>query len=233
MKKIVSVLALLTGATLAFGQGSVIFNNGSATYAVFTNSTRDITGAATGGGARGTASKTANSFYYALFTATYTGTLTSTNPLDPAFTFTTINGTNSPIFAGGIAGAGGGGGTTVPGWGAPTGATYDTGTRDYYLIVGWSANLGSTWAQIAPLVASGFAGNSVQNAYYGVSQLGNGYSGGGPFSLPAPSLFGVSTAMPGGITSGFDLNLVPVPEPSTFALAGLGAAAMMIFRRRK
>jgi len=28
-------------------------------------------------------------------------------------------------------------------------------------------------------------------------------------------------------------NLVPVPEPSTFALAGLGAAALLIFRRRK
>jgi hypothetical protein len=25
----------------------------------------------------------------------------------------------------------------------------------------------------------------------------------------------------------------PVPEPSTFALAGLGAAALLIFRRRK
>lgn len=29
------------------------------------------------------------------------------------------------------------------------------------------------------------------------------------------------------------LTLVPVPEPSTFALAGLGAAALLIFRRRK
>ena len=28
-------------------------------------------------------------------------------------------------------------------------------------------------------------------------------------------------------------NLYMVPEPSTFALAGLGAAALMIFRRRK
>lgn len=29
------------------------------------------------------------------------------------------------------------------------------------------------------------------------------------------------------------LTLTPVPEPSTFALAGLGAAALLIFRRRK
>ena len=30
-----------------------------------------------------------------------------------------------------------------------------------------------------------------------------------------------------------DLVMSPVPEPATFALAGLGAAAMLIFRRRK
>jgi hypothetical protein len=35
---------------------------------------------------------------------------------------------------------------------------------------------------------------------------------------------------PGGMTS---FNLYFIPEPSTFALAGLGAAAMLIFRRRK
>jgi len=35
-------------------------------------------------------------------------------------------------------------------------------------------------------------------------------------------------------TSGFvPFGVAPVPEPSTFALAGLGAAAMLIFRRRK
>ena len=32
---------------------------------------------------------------------------------------------------------------------------------------------------------------------------------------------------------GFSLTFVPVPEPSMFALAGLGAAALVIFRRRK
>jgi len=30
-----------------------------------------------------------------------------------------------------------------------------------------------------------------------------------------------------------EVGTLPIPEPSTFALAGLGAAAMLIFRRRK
>jgi hypothetical protein len=37
------------------------------------------------------------------------------------------------------------------------------------------------------------------------------------------------------VNGGFDarFGVAPVPEPTTFALAGLGAAALMIFRRRK
>ena len=46
-----------------------------------------------------------------------------------------------------------------------------------------------------------------------------------PPSLPVPIVKGAS-AFNG-------LVLAPVPEPSTFALAGLGAAALLIFRRRQ
>jgi len=44
----------------------------------------------------------------------------------------------------------------------------------------------------------------------------------------------VSTAVPANAATFFPgLGVIPVPEPSTFALSGLGAAAMLIFRRRK
>jgi len=33
--------------------------------------------------------------------------------------------------------------------------------------------------------------------------------------------------------TGFSIDAAPIPEPSTFALAGMGVAALMIFRRRK
>jgi len=54
--------------------------------------------------------------------------------------------------------------------------------------------------------------------------LGGVDTDGTPFITP-------DTATPGGFVS-FSLTGV-VPEPSSFALAGLGAAAMLIFRRRK
>jgi len=38
---------------------------------------------------------------------------------------------------------------------------------------------------------------------------------------------------PGNMWPAQDLVLSPIPEPGTFALAGLGAAALLIFRRRK
>jgi len=46
----------------------------------------------------------------------------------------------------------------------------------------------------------------------------------------------VSTAVPANQANffpGLGVTAVPVPEPTTFALSGLGAAAMLIFRRRK
>jgi hypothetical protein len=35
------------------------------------------------------------------------------------------------------------------------------------------------------------------------------------------------------MTVDFDNSIVAVPEPSTLGLAGLGAATLLIFRRRK
>lgn len=71
----------------------------------------------------------------------------------------------------------------------------------------------------------------------GASWLACQNSGSATARTGASSLFQVTLVAPPatppnlvGLTS---FSLVPVPEPSTMALAGLGAAALLIFRRRK
>jgi hypothetical protein len=50
------------------------------------------------------------------------------------------------------------------------------------------------------------------------------------FQIGAPPI--VSTANPANPGGGLGLSVNAIPEPTTFALAGLGAAALLIFRRR-
>jgi hypothetical protein len=144
------------------------------------------------------------SYYFAL--------LTATAPTGP-FTFTGLLGTNLVNATGGR--FSGGNGVAVPNW-AP-------GTTLNYEIAGWDASLGSTfnpaWLTTAP-----------STGLFGISAVGSGVAGGGAQSLPTLQLFGGT-----GITSGFSLTGTGpiVPEPSSMALAGLGAAALLIFRRRK
>lgn len=78
------------------------------------------------------------------------------------------------------------------------------------------------------------------------------YAGGGAQTYEAALAAGVNTGKSGLLSitpadqtspsapsldtagmAAFSVSATPIPEPSTFALAGLGAAAMLIFRRRK
>lgn len=83
------------------------------------------------------------------------------------------------------------------------------GTTAFFVIEAWSNPQFTSYAQA--FAANDFVGRTLAFANP-VSQLPN-----------APPDF---VAMPA-------LVLSAVPEPSTFALAGLGAAALLIFRRRK
>lgn len=184
------------------GQGLVDFSSGLATQNKITTNSVLL------GPSTGLISGPVGSYYFALFVAPSTIT-TLNGPFDPTlsgFTFTGAIGTNT------IAGVFSGGAVAVPG--------YASGTTASFTIVGWSANYGTTWPEaIAAINADefGFWGNS------GVAQvmLGGGVA-------PAGEIFGTGA----GQIQGFSLNPGPIPEPATFALAGLGTAAILLFRRR-
>jgi hypothetical protein len=225
MKKLLTILALASAATFVHAQGTVSLQNGAAAYFVSTN-------AAVLGQGIGVTAKTALGFDYAVLTAAYGGPAPSSNPLDGAWTGAILTGNNFTITAGGIAGQGGNAGAAAAGWGAPTAGQYTDGTEKYFMIVGWSSNLGSTWATVSANLASSWATPwGANQAFFGTSVIGFGFSGGGPALLPAPSLFNPTAGMPGGLTSGFQLMVVP--EPTTMALAGLGGLSLLLFRRRK
>lgn len=85
-------------------------------------------------------------------------------------------------------------------------------------VFGYSTAAGSYAA--AQVANSGF--------YAGSSRIAVGVV---PTSSPAPAQTIFASTANGII--GFDLFLAPVPEPSTMVLAGLGAGALLLFRRRK
>jgi len=113
----------------------------------------------------------------------------------------------------------GGNGIAVTGW-AP-------GSTQAFLIRGWSASTGATWAEVSQYYVGGAW---VGPGYFGQSSIAPGGVAGGFYgtgNLPNLNLFGGTQ----GLTTGF--NLTAVPEPSSMALAGLGAASLLLFRRRK
>lgn len=87
------------------------------------------------------------------------------------------------------------------------------------------------------------AGSSVSIALVAWTGSGTSFPGSGQnagvltFVNPTADYTAVPKPTPPFLTGwnslGKDLIMTPVPEPATFALAGLGAAALMIFRRRK
>jgi len=202
MKKLLTLAALLGAASLSFAQGTVNFSAGA------TVASRIATNSVVGGPSTGLIS--GSTFYFALFVAP--STTTSWTGIDPTlsgFTFTGAIGTNGA--AGRFSGNPDANGTVI--------SQFATSATASFTVVGWSGNMGTTWASALSAYESGMAG------FWGSSGVAQVQLGGG--AIPAGNIFGANPGQISGFTAGV------VPEPSTFALAGLGAAALMIFRRRK
>jgi len=216
MKKLLTLAAVLGTASLSFGQGFVAFNN---TLASRTSTNGTLAAAAPVG-----------TWYYALLVASSTQNTIGNS--DGSFTGWTFAGMGTNTAAAGRMT----GNSNTDSAAIRVNGYAPTDTADF-AIVGWSANIGADFT----LARAGFHGFG-QNGSWAVTDASKpgGSSGtwfvistvandiplapdGGPYN----SVFG-SSAIPG-----LNMSFVPIPEPSMIALAGLGAAALVIFRRRK
>lgn len=202
MKKRLALAVLLGIASMSFGQGYVSFANTSTTRV----SNDGLLQAAAPVG----------SYYYELIVAPQ-GTLSVPNNLS-GWTGVAL-GTNTAI-------AGRMFGNNVDSSAAVQVAGYAPGTTAAFAVVGWSANLGSTYADVLAWWNGGY-GSYVPSypALFGISAVAPAV-GLAPFGDPYNNVWG-------GI-QGMNLYSVAVaPEPGTLALAALGAATLLRFRRRQ
>ncbi|MDR3560740.1 MAG: PEP-CTERM sorting domain-containing protein [Negativicutes bacterium] len=233
MKKILTLTALCLSAVVSIhAQGTVFFGNGNTTK-ISTNSVPTAT--------VGTSTTAANgNYYYALFfsstTTTVGGSSAAVIGANGSYVF---NAGNSASWT--LATALGGGqllGVTTATAGRLQSTTADAssvtqignlagGTAVSWVMVAWSASAGSTvadmeaWYNNGQPTTIGWLGESVVSAPIALGILN---------STATASIWGTGT----GFLNGFTIGQVnPVPEPGTLALAALGGASLLLFRRKK
>jgi hypothetical protein len=233
MKKVLITLAL-TVAVVSTGlaQGLINWNNSNGSK-ISVNSV--IGGAPTGT----TPAYTSATFYYALFysaSATTVGGLSTAlmplaNGVNGTYAFQDANWTfNNPgVISGYVTGPAYGtnaaaGRFTPENTDVSQGATITSFTTPaQWVVLGWSASDGTSLAELATWYNGGHPATS---GWIGESAVSAAISPGNPLGSPPGT---PQPVFPGAFT----LGLVTVPEPSTIALAGLGALSLLLFRRRK
>jgi len=218
MKKLLTIAALAGVASLSYGQGYVGMNNSSTTKISL--------------GASAIPAGQGGSYIFEVLQApTNVTTITTSITADLAagWVDTGNYGTNNQTAGRIVAGS-----NTPEGNGIQVNASAQV-TSDY-AVVAFSAALG-TFAQAVQWwnngAANGTTADANTTAYFGISAVATG-DGQGIASLPSGSTYNdIWGTLAAGQIPGMSLTQYQVPEPASFALAGLGAAALVIFRRRK
>jgi hypothetical protein len=216
MKKLLITTAATLATVAVFAQGTVYFSNNA-----FERISSGVSGSAASTWTAVPA--TAGLFNFGLFYGT--------GAAQPAaLTFLgSVSGVNSASSAGIIVNTSG---SSITALGIP--GTTPGQTTVWVQVAGWSSSFGTDWAA-AQAAAATTAGD-----YFGSSKVLNAAAtagGLGPTTGPGAIIWQTASGTdPTRIAGGFALfsfGGAVTPEPSTMALAGLGMAAMLIFRRRK
>lgn len=232
MKKTVLTLACVAGfAGGVLAQGVVTWNNVGGFVICQTNSTAFSSFEASGNAAQLTAQNgstlgNASTVYYYELLVSSTATAAPTTVqqlsswLDTGLSAENGAGSNGRILQ------------TNPG-NADVANNLAAGATDNDILVGWSANLGSTWSAAYAMLQN-WSTEGIAGAYFGVSEMGNlqGIASPGPGNQP----FGVGAGQISAESPNqmqLDILGVAVPEPGTMALAAIGGASLLLFRRKK
>ena len=239
MKKMFTTLVLSGLSIATFAQGYINWSGSSVSLIVQTNGTVFFWGPSGGSNPGGTVGNTVLNnavnnaalgypgYYYELLTST-TATAAPTTVIGfSAWADTGLGATNNPIFSGRLAQVNGGATVGVNNW--PVGAT------QAIVLVGWSANLGSSWATVLSELQNWAVdgGNFVNATYFGVSSFGSGIQAVAS-TASGNQVIGAGTGeIYNPAANPMQLELLSTPEPASMALAAIGGASLLLFRRRK